>query len=118
MKTCPECEGPRDLHDITCSQYGSTAPKDSVWVVMLSFEDDVRASAVFPSETGKDAETHQQKVRAKWEARGHRVRVWTDLAPMVITHEPHHGDHKGYACGRSGPHCWGCNEPWPCRAVT
>jgi hypothetical protein len=34
----------------------------------------------------------------------------------VDGHEPHRGNHVGYSCGLSGPHCWGCNEPWPCRA--
>ena len=33
-----------------------------------------------------------------------------------IEHAPHRGNHEGYACGFSGPHCWACNEPWPCRA--
>lgn len=37
-------------------------------------------------------------------------------APPDAAHEPHHGNHEGYACGLSGPHCWACNEPWPCRA--
>ena len=36
-------------------------------------------------------------------------------APSVEAHEPHHGNHDGYACGFSGPHCWECHEPWPCR---
>lgn len=31
-------------------------------------------------------------------------------------HAPHRGKHEGYACGFSGPHCWECHEPWPCRA--
>lgn len=31
-------------------------------------------------------------------------------------HEVHWGDHNDYACELSGPHCWACNEPWPCRA--
>ena len=31
-------------------------------------------------------------------------------------HEPHRGAHTDYACGFSGPHCWECGEPWPCRA--
>lgn len=31
-------------------------------------------------------------------------------------HAPHRGNHEGYACGFSGPHCWECFEPWPCRA--
>jgi hypothetical protein len=35
----------------------------------------------------------------------------------TMEHEAHLGDHKGYACGFSGPHCWACNEPWPCRAA-
>ena len=30
-------------------------------------------------------------------------------------HEAHVGNHRGYACGFSGPHCWECSEPWPCR---
>src|SRR6185369_8982603 len=30
-------------------------------------------------------------------------------------HAPHRGNHEGYACGFSGPHCWVCHEPWPCR---
>lgn len=30
-------------------------------------------------------------------------------------HEAHWGDHNEYACRLSGPHCWACNEPWPCR---
>jgi hypothetical protein len=34
----------------------------------------------------------------------------------TMEHEAHLGDHNGYACGFSGPHCWACNEPWPCRS--
>jgi hypothetical protein len=33
-----------------------------------------------------------------------------------VAHVAHRGNHDGYDCGLSGPHCWGCNEPWPCRA--
>ena len=36
-------------------------------------------------------------------------------APPASKHEPHYGNHDGYACGFSGPHCWECHEPWPCR---
>ena len=35
---------------------------------------------------------------------------------LDMEHAPHWGNHQGYACGFSAAHCWGCNEPWPCRA--
>lgn len=39
-------------------------------------------------------------------------------APALLDeHEPHSGNHDGYACGFSGPHCWACGEPWPCRTI-
>ena len=45
---------------------------------------------------------------------------WRPAEPYVgqaVEHTPHHGNHKGYACGFSGPHCWACGEPWPCRSA-
>lgn len=39
------------------------------------------------------------------------------LAEEPAEHQAHHGNHVGYACGLSGPHCWACNEPWPCRTA-
>lgn len=36
--------------------------------------------------------------------------------PETTEHEQHAGRHTDYACGFSGPHCWKCNEPWPCRS--
>ena len=39
----------------------------------------------------------------------------TPVAALAAAHEPHHGNHAGYACGFSAEHCWACGEPWPCR---
>jgi hypothetical protein len=33
-----------------------------------------------------------------------------------MSHGSHLGNHEDYACGFSGPHCWECGEPWPCRS--
>lgn len=38
-----------------------------------------------------------------------------DPIEAPATHEPHWGEHNDYACRFSGPHCWECGEPWPCR---
>jgi hypothetical protein len=40
--------------------------------------------------------------------------TWADQ--LSGEHAPHRGNHDGYACGFSGPHCWECGEPWPCRS--
>lgn len=39
--------------------------------------------------------------------------AWADA--LTGEHSPHRGNHIDYACGFSGPHCWECHEPWPCR---
>lgn len=38
------------------------------------------------------------------------------VLPPDSDHAPHLGNHVGYACGFTFPHCWECAEPWPCRA--
>lgn len=40
---------------------------------------------------------------------------WADQ--LSGKHVVHRGNHENYACGFSGPHCWKCHEPWPCRVV-
>ena len=47
----------------------------------------------------------------------HNTTLPASAAPTTEAgHEAHWGDHNDYACQLSGPHCWTCNEPWPCRA--
>jgi hypothetical protein len=60
------------------------------------------------------------KAADEWIARRSEPRAeglreaWADQ--LSGEHEPHRGNHDGYACGFSAAHCWHCGEPWPCRA--
>jgi hypothetical protein len=61
-----------------------------------------------------ECENATTAARAALEAHGEPQRAETVYADDE--HVAHRGNHDGYACGFSGPHCWSCNEPWPCRA--